>query len=353
LRPEILRALAEVFDSRSYIQGPYVEAFGRAFATAHGISYAAGCSNGTTALSLALECAGVGRGDEVITTPYTFVATVEAIVHLGAIPVFVDIEPSTYNIDPATVEAAITPRTRAILPVHVYGTPCAMDAIMSLAGRQGIPVIEDCAQAHLAAFNETPVGGFGVAGTFSFYPGKNLGACGDAGMVMSSDEKFIERVRMLLNHGQATRYTYDMVGYNRRMDAFQAAVLNVKLPYLSAWTKHRRALARLYDDHLVARGFKVIEASERAPSVYHLYVAEVENREQVAQALTKSQIGYAVHYPRPLHLQPAFGDLGYREGAFPVAERASRRIISLPMCGETSFASVNRVCEVLATVARP
>ena len=240
LRPEILRALRDVFDSRAYVQGPHVQAFETAFASEHGAAHAAGCSNGTAALSLALEAAGVGPGDEVITTSYTFVATAESILHLGATPVFVDIEPGTYNMDPSLVRQAVTQRTKAIVPVHLYGTPCAMDELREIANENDAVIVEDCAQAHLAKFEGQAVGTFGRAGSFSFYPGKNLGACGDAGMVVSEDENTISRVKKLLDHGRETKYLHDIVGYNRRMDAMQAAILGVKLRYLEEWTSRRR-----------------------------------------------------------------------------------------------------------------
>ncbi len=353
LRSEILEALRDVFDSRAYIQGPHVRTFETAFASAHGVTHAAGCSNGTDALSLALEAAGVGPGDEVVTTPYTFVATAESILHRGATPVFVDIEPGTYNMDPRLVRQAVTQRTRAIVPVHLYGTPCAMDALRDIADENDLVIVEDCAQAHLAKFRGRAVGTFGRAGSFSFYPGKNLGACGDAGMVVSEDEDAVSRVGKLLDHGRETKYLHDVVGYNRRMDAMQAAVLGVKLRHLEAWTARRRENAASYDSRLKPAGFRVIEPPGDTEPVYHLYVVQVDNREETAEALASNGIGFGVHYATPLHLQPSLSELGYRAGSFPVAEAAADRVISLPMCAELSRERIDRVCDVLTAVARP
>ena len=353
LRAEILQALEDVFDSRAYIQGPYVQAFETAFASQHGVTHAAGCSNGTTALSLALEAAGVGPGDEVITTSYTFIATAESILHLGAIPVFVDIEPGTYNIDPRLIRQAITPRTKAIVPVHLYGTPCSMDSLQEIAEQNDLEIVEDCAQAHLAKFKEQAVGSFGRAGSFSFYPSKNLGACGDAGMVVSNDDETIWRVKKLLDHGRETKYLHDIVGYNRRMDGMQAAILSVKLRYLEDWTARRREIAAFYDARLKPAGFQVIEPPENTEPVYHLYVVQVANRDETAAALSENGIGFGIHYPTPLHVQPSMQTLGYKTGSFPVTESSADRVISLPMCGELAEESIDRVCQVFTSIAQP
>ena len=353
LRPELLAALEEVLESRAYIQGPYAEAFEAAFAAAHGIEHAAGCASGTAALSLALEAAGIGPGDEVITVAYTFIATLEAIAGVGAVPVLVDIDPRTYAMDPAAAKAAVTERTKAILPVHVYGTPCNMAALSALAERHGLAVIEDCAQAHLATFGGRPVGSFGAAGTFSFYPSKNLGAAGDAGLVASADPALMERVRLLRDHGSASKNLHGTIGYNHRMDAFQAAILSVKLPHLAAWTAHRRRAAAHYDGRLASAGFKVIESAADGPSVYHLYVVQVSNRDDATRALAAANIGFGVHYPVPAHLQPAFAHLGYRQGSLPHSEAAAARVISLPLCGEISEASIDRVSDVFTAAALP
>ena len=353
LRTEILSALEDVYDSMAYIQGRHVGVFEEQFAAAHGIAHAAGCSNGTTALSLALEAAGIGPGDEVITVAYTFIATAESILHLGATPIFVDIEPGTYNIDPDLVRQAITPRTKAIVPVHIYGTPCEMGALQDIAREHELLLVEDCAQAHLAKYDGKAVGTFGQVGSFSFYPGKNLGACGDAGLVVSEDDDTIIRVKKLLDHGRETKYLHDIVGYNRRMDAMQAAILGVKLRYLEEWTARRKENAAVYDSHLKPVGFQVIEPPANVVPVYHLYVIQVSNRDELAEALKANKIGFGVHYPIPLHLQPSLAQLGYERGALPVTEHVSDRVINLPMCAELTREQIDRVCDVVIKHGRP
>ena len=353
LRSEILGALEDVYDSMAYIQGRHAGAFEEQFADSHGVKYVAGCSNGTTALSLALEAAGVEPGDEVITVAYTFIATAESILHLGATPVFVDIEPGTYNIDPNLVRQAITSRTKAIVPVHIYGTPCNMGAMQDIAREQDLLMVEDCAQAHLAKYEGNAVGTFGQAGSFSFYPGKNLGACGDAGCVVSEDADTIARIKKLLDHGRETKYLHDIVGYNRRMDAMQAAILGVKLRYLEEWTSRRRENAAFYDSVLKAAGFQVIEPPDNVDPVYHLYVIQVSNRGETEAALRANNIGYGVHYPTPLHLQPSLAHLGYQRGALPMTENVSDRVISLPMCAELTRTEIERVCDIVLEFSRP
>ena len=353
LRLEVLGALETVYDSMSYIQGPHVKEFESEFASMHGAKHAAGCSNGTTALSLALEAAGIGPGDEVITVSYTFIATAEAIIQLGATPVFVDIEPGTYNMDPSIVRQAVTQRTKAIVPVHIYGTPCSMDELGEIATEHELLIIEDCAQAHLAKFEGKAVGSFGQAGTFSFYPGKNLGACGDAGMVVSQDDETIKRVKKLLDHGRESKYLHDIIGYNRRMDDVQAAILSVKLRYLDEWTARRQENAAIYDSILKPAGFKVIEPPANVDPVYHLYVIQVSNREEIAKALTEHKIGHGVHYPTPLHIQPSMKHLGYKTGDLPVTENAAGRVISIPMCAELTHEQIERVCEIIIQHAKP
>ena len=353
LKTEIMDALERVFDSRAYIQGPHVRELEEAFCKAHGANHAAGCSNGTTALSLALEAVGIGLGDEVITSSFTFIATAEAIVHRGATPVFADIDSRTYNLDPESVEAAITSRTSAIVPVHLFGTPCAMTEICEIAERHNLVVVEDCAQAHLAKYRGQPVGTFGASGSFSFYPGKNLGACGDAGLVVSNRVDVIDQVKKLLDHGRVSKYLHDIVGHNCRMDGMQAAILSVKLRYLEEWTTRRQQNAAYYDSILRPEGFQVIHASNDAQSVYHLYVVQVANRDETCEALKREQIGFGVHYPTPIHLQESFENLGSKAGDLPTTEGAAARVISLPMCGELEESEIQRVCDVFLGVARP
>ncbi len=353
LREEIDRAFAPVLASQHFIRGPAVRAFETAWLKALGAAHGSGCSNGTSALALALEALGVGRGDEVITTTHTFIATAEAIRHVGATPVFVDIEPASYTIDPAAMAAAVTSRTRALIPVHIYGTAAGMDDILALAARHDLAVVEDAAQAHLGRYRGRMLGTLGDAGTFSFYPGKNLGAYGDAGFVVARDAAVADRISRLLDHGRASKYLHDMVGWNHRMDDLQAAVLSVKLARLEAWTETRRQRAADYAARLKPRGFKLVEPLPGSEPVWHLFVVEASNRDETVAALQAAGIGCGVHYPVPLHLQPAFTGCGQARGSLPVTERIAGRILSLPLCPELTPAELDRVCEVFLAVARP
>ena len=353
IRKDVLDAIERIVDDGAFIGGDAVRDFERAFCDELGLPDGAGCSSGTSALSLVLEASGVGQGDEVITTAHTFFATAEAICHVGATPVFADIDPRAYTLDPAAVEAAITPRTRALLPVHLYGTPADMDALLELAQRHELVVIEDAAQAHLARIGERPVGSLGDAAAFSFYPGKNLGAFGDAGFFVTRHDDWRRRARMLLDHGRTSKYEHELVGYNHRIDAIQAAVLAIKLRHLRTWTEHRRAVATAYDERLRPHGFKTIEAPEGFHAVYHLFVVEVSNREEVLEELRSAGIGCGVHYPVPLHLQPAFASMGLARGALPVTEAAADRVLSLPIDGQISLEDVQRVCDLFLATAKP
>lgn len=353
LKDEIRAKMDEVIESGAFIQGKYVKQFEEEFCKLHRADYGAGCSSGTTGLFLALHALGVGPGDEVITVANTFIATAEAISHVGATPVFVDVDPQTYNMDPVLLEKAIGPRTKAIIAVHLYGNPCDMGAILNIANKHGLFVIEDCAQSHLAAYNGQFTGTFGDAASFSFFPGKNLGAFGDAGLVISRTSELNEKIYKYLNHGRIDKYKHDLVGYNFRMDGLQGAVLSVKLKYLQKWTEIRRRNARIYDEILKAKGFKVIEVSPGSESSYHLYVVEVGNRDEVVQHLGGKGIQTGVHYPIPLHMQPAYEFLKVPAGSLPVTEKAAGRILSLPMCGELQPEQVHSVCDALLQVARP
>jgi dTDP-4-amino-4,6-dideoxygalactose transaminase len=352
IRHEILAKIEELLESRSFIQGEYVAEFENRFTKLHGASFGSGCSNGTSAIQLALLALGIGRGDEVITVPNTFIATAEGIMHTGAKPVFVDIDPHTYGIDAKKIEAAITPRTRAILPVHLYGNPSDMEAIMGIARKHRLMVVEDCAQAHLAKFGGRHIGTFGDAATFSFYPGKNLGAYGDAGFVFSSTREHEVLVRKLLDHGRMSKYEHDLVGYNHRMDGIQAAILLVKLKYLQEWTDKRRRNAAMYNEMLGDSGIQLMQATPGSEPVYHLYVVQVSNRTEVIDYLKSKGITSSIHYPVPLHLQPALASLGYQRGAFPVTEAAAERIVSLPMCAELSLDQVEFIARECNKVAR-
>ena len=349
LRSEVMEALEGVLDSRAFIQGRFVEEFASSFLEWSGLGYGTGCSNGTAAISLALEALGVGPGDEVITVAHSFVATAEAIIHVGATPVFVDVDPDTYTMDPDALEAAFTPRTRAVMPVHLYGTPAHMDRIAEFVQRRGMFLVEDCAQAHGARFQDRPVGSFGDAATFSFYPGKNLGAYGDAGFVAGRDADLIKRVSQLLDHGRSTKYEHEVVGYNHRMDGMQAAVLSVKLRHLTEWTRARRKNAALYRERLVAAGIHCLGEPEGSEPVFHLFVIEVDDRDLLRKVLREAGIATGIHYPVPLHLQPALKSLGYSPGSLPVTEKASERVLSLPMYPELTEAQIEHVCSTVIT----
>lgn len=341
LKSEITRAIDGVLSDQLFILGPHVKHFEEQFAKAVSLPHVVGCSNGTSALSLALEACGVGDGDEVITVSHTFIATVEAMYRVGAKPVFIDIDPQAYTMNTALIEAAITKKTKAILPVHIYGTLCDMDAIMAIASKHELTVIEDAAQAHLAE----GVGQKSHAACYSFYPGKNLGAYGDAGAVATTHAALAEKMRKLRDHGRMAKYEHDMIGHNERMDAIQAAVLSVKLPHLAAWTAQRRALAAHYKKRLSAGGFKIMQGE----SVYHLFVVEVSNREQVMEALKEANIHCGIHYPIPVHKQKAINS----DVSLPVTEKAATRILSLPICGSTMISEIDRVCDLFLSVAKP
>lgn len=354
LRDEIAGAMTAVIDSQTFIKGPALKAFEAAWLEMLGGSvHGVGCANGTAALSLALEVLGIGPGDEVVTTAHTFFATAEAICHVGARPVFADIEPASHTLDPEAVAAAIGPRTRAIVPVHIHGAVCAMGAFLDLARRHDLKVVEDAAQAHLARWEGRCAGTIGDAGSFSFYPGKNLGAFGDAGFVTARDAAAATRLASLIDHGRHSKYLHDAIGYNQRIDTLHAAVLSVKLPHLPAWNETRRTSAARYDERLRPHGFKTLEPLPGTEPVYHHYTVEVSNRDQVMETLKAAGIDTGIHYPVPLHLQPALSGLGYRPGALPVTERITARIVSLPVCGAITADEVERVCDAFLTVARP
>ena len=348
IKGEIAAMIDEVLCSKAFIQGKYVAALEKEFAPLHQSAHAIGCSNGTSALFLALKALGVGEGDEVITTPNTFFATAEAICHVGAVPVFVDIDPDTYAIDTGLIESRITGRTKALIPVHLHGNPCDMDTIMGIAKAYDLKVIEDCAQAHLATFNSRSVGSFGDAGTFSFYPGKNLGAYGDAGAVTTSDPEVAQRIRLLADHGRDSKYTHKIVGYNHRMDGLQAGILLVKLKYLKQWTELRQRNAGLYRSLLQdVEAVKLPASHDLSSHVYHLFVVQVPERDRVLSYLNDHGVSAGIHYPVSLHLQPALKYLGYQKGDFPVAEHAAENMLSLPMYPELTLAQIESICTLL------
>jgi dTDP-4-amino-4,6-dideoxygalactose transaminase len=320
--------------SNSYILGEEVELFEQEFAAYCGVSHAVGVDSGTSALELLVRAYGIGPGDEVITAANTFVATTFAISYTGARPVLVDIDPCTFTVDIAQVQEAITPRTRAIIPVHLYGQPADMDPIMALARQHNLIVIEDACQAHGARYKGRRVGSLGHAAAFSFYPAKNLGAFGDGGMVVTNDPDIAETVRKLRNYGQSAKYHHELLGYNRRLDTLQAAVLRVKLKYLDEWNAARRAHARLYQQLLGGNGIRLPVEANYAEPVWHLYVIRTVARDRLQAHLKERRIGTGIHYPIPIHLQPAYRDLNYGVGDFPVTEHCAGELLSLPMYAE-------------------
>lgn len=348
LRPEMDTAIQSVLDRTAYIMGPEVTAFEKAFAEYVGVKHAMGVGSGTDALRLALEAVGIGPGDEVITVPDTYIATCEAITHVGADIRFVEVDPRTYNMDPEQLEAAITPRTRAIMPVHLYGQPADMDPIMAVAERHGLTVIEDAAQAHGARYKERMAGSLGHIACFSFYPGKNLGAYGDAGAVVTNNDEVAERVRMLRNHGQKVKYEHLIVGHCHRMDNLQAAVLGVKLPHIDAWNAGRRSRAAVYDECLAnVPGVVTPHCAPDNEHVYHLYVIRVTDgrRDALQTYLNEAGVSTGLHYPIPVHLQDAYADMNIERGAFPITERLAEQGLSLPMFPELDDAQAVYVAE--------
>jgi dTDP-4-amino-4,6-dideoxygalactose transaminase len=327
-----------------------VTAFEEAFAAAHGVGHCIGVNTGTSALHLALIAAGVGPGDEVITVPMTFVATSWAISYCGARPVFVDVDPATYTMDPDRVADRITPRTKAIMPVHLYGQPADLGPLREVADRHGIPLIEDAAQAHLAAYQGKPVGGFGLAAGFSFYPGKNLGACGEAGAVVTNDDALAARMRALRDHAQTQRYHHAEIGFNYRMDAIQGAVLGIKFKHLARWTERRRHLAARYLTALRDLPLDLPQVAAGRDPVWHLFVVLHPDRDRVRAALEDRGIQTGLHYPVPVHLQPAYRHLGHQPGDFPVAERVGRECLTLPLYPEMTEDQQDAVVAALADV---
>jgi dTDP-4-amino-4,6-dideoxygalactose transaminase len=345
IQQELDQAVRDVIESAAFVLGPAVEDFESDFAQYLGVQHAVGTSNGTTALQLALLALGVGEGDEVIVPAQTFIATAEAVAHVGARPVFVDVFESTACMDPAALASAVTPRTRAIVPVHLFGQPAELDAILEVARARGIPVVEDACQAHGATYHGRRVGSFGIASCFSFYPGKNLGAFGEGGAVATNDGHLASRVRRLRDHGQSQRYHHAEIGYNARMEGIQGAVLSVKLRYLDRWNESRRAHAAYYREWLEGSGVLLpVEAPQRE-HVYHLFVVRSEDRNTLREHLTHQGIQTGLHYPVPLHLQPAFSAMGYRPGAFPAAEGWARQALSLPMFADLTRAQLDEVIE--------
>ena len=334
LKTDIDKAIGRVIEKTAFILGPEVEEFERDFAGFCEAKYAVGVSSGTDALHLALLACGVGPGDEVITTPFTFIATAEAISMCGATPVFVDIDPDTYNLDPSRIESRLTSRTRAILPVHLYGQPADMDAISRIARKHNLRVIEDAAQAHGSRYKGRRVGTLGDAACFSFYPGKNLGAYGDGGAVVTNDGEIEAAVRMLRDHGRKDKYVHLVKAYGNRLDGLQGAIIHAKLPHLEAWNQKRRKIAELYSGSLEDVGLALPAVPEWIEPVWHLFVVRAKERVQLQTGLRQSGVASGVHYPIPVHLQPSYADLKYGAGDFPHAEKAATEVLSLPIYPE-------------------
>jgi len=344
MKGDILAALERVCENATFAGGPEVKAFEEAFAAYQETAHCIGVSSGTSALHVALRCLDVGPGDEVITTPYTFISTAWAITYTGATPVFVDIHPETRTLDPAGLQARITERTRVILPVHLYGMPADMDAIHEIAAAAGARVLEDSAQAHGARYHGRRVGGLGAMGCFSFYPGKNLGAYGEGGAITTNDPDLAARAARLRDHAQSRRYYHDEVGFNYRMDGFQGAVLAIKLAHLDAWNQRRAELAARYTAGMKSLPLELPTVPEGCESAWHLFVVGVKDRERFREVLQKEHgIPTAMHYPVCLHEQPPYEHLGYRHGDFPVAESIAGRCVSLPLFPEMTDEQADRV----------
>jgi len=348
LMTELVGAFREVSERSAFAGGPFVARFEKEFAEFCGTRYALGVGSGTDSLWLSLLALGVGPGDEVITAPNSFISTAEAISLCGARPVFVDIDERTYTMEPTQLEAAITLRTQAIVPVHIFGQMADMDPILAIARRHGMPVVEDACQAHGAEYKSRKAGSLGVAGCFSFYPGKNLGAFGEAGAVTTDEPELHSKIQMLRDHGQAAKHLHSTIGWNARMDGIQAAVLSVKLSRLAAGNAARRAHARLYDE-LLASEHRVIRPAVALHNLhaYHIYAVRVQNRDAVLQRMASRGVNCSIHYPVPIHLQQAYSFLGLGRGSFPVAERCASEFLSLPMYPELRAEQIQFVVDTL------
>jgi dTDP-4-amino-4,6-dideoxygalactose transaminase len=363
---EVLPMVREAMENAAFIGGPQVSGFETEFAAFCNSKYGVGVNSGTDALRFAMMAAGVGPGDEVITVPHTFIATTEAISQVGAKPVFVDIDPKTYNMDPNKLEdylnkrfkevgsglqppaSSLQPRPKAVIPVHIYGQPADMDPILEIAEKKNLIVIEDACQAHGSLYKGKKSGSIGLVGCFSFYPGKNLGAYGEGGAVVTRSEEIANKIRMIRDHGQAKKYYHDMEGYNGRLDAIQAGVLRIKLRRLESWNESRRQNAKTYDELLSPiKGVTVPKEADGCRHVYHLYVILVDDRDALQKYLNEKGIGTGLHYPVPLHLQKAYAYQGYKEGDFPVTESVAKRLLSLPMFPELTKAQIEYVADCI------
>ena len=349
IKDEIDEAIQNILNNTSFIMGEELKEFEEEFAKFCDVKYAIGVANGSDALILALKACGIGEGDEVITVPHTFIATTEAITHVGGEIVFIGINPKTYTIDVSKIEEKISDKTKAIIPVHLYGQPADMDSILKIAKKYNLRIIEDAAQAHGAEYKGEKVGSIGDVGCFSFYPGKNLGAYGDAGMITTNDGEIAEKVKLLRNHGRITKkYEHEIEGYSSRLDNLQAAILRVKLSHLNKWNESRRRNAKKYNELLSnIDGIITPYEADYAKHVYHLYVIRVKDRDRSREELKSKGIATGIHYPIPLHLQRAYNYLGYKNGDFPVTEKASQEILSLPMFAELNEEQIVKICRLI------
>jgi len=346
---EILHILTEILESSHYVLGSKVAEFEKKVAEFHGLKEAIGVASGTDALHLAIDALGIGEGDEVITTPFTFFATAEAILYTGATPVFVDVQPDTLNIAPEQIAAHVTSRTKAILPVHLFGHPCDMNKILKIAKKHRLKVIEDCAQAFGARLNNQTVGSIGDAGCFSFYPSKNLGGCGDGGMITINNPRLAVLIRELRNHGAKGSYRHKRVGYNSRLDELQAGILLIKFKHIDKYNKLRRRNAHLYNT-LLRDTVQCPVEKEGAYHVYHQYTITSRKRDRIQQILKENGISSVVYYPVPLHLQEAMKFLGYHKGDFPIAEKAAREVLSLPMFPELEESTIENIAGIINSI---
>jgi dTDP-4-amino-4,6-dideoxygalactose transaminase len=346
IRDEIQTAINQVIEESAFAGGPFVAEFEEEFARFCNCEYAAGVGSGTEAIWLPLVALGIGPGDEVITVPNTFIATAEAISYCGATPVFVDVDEDTYNMNPELLEAAVTAKTRAIIPVHLFGQMTDMEPVMEIARKYGLFVIEDACQAHGSEYKGKRAGSIGDAGAFSFYPGKNLGAYGEAGAIVTGNQDLAVKIQMLRDHGQIKKYHHGMIGWNARMDGIQGAVLNVKLRHLESWNESRRKMAQLYGELLSnSDGIITPKEADYAKHVYHIYAIRLKKREDLMARLAERHIYCGIHYPLPVHLQDAYSFMGLRKGSFPVAEKCAEEFISLPMYPELTLEQVEHVAE--------
>ena len=347
IHDEIAEAINSVIDKTAFILGKEVECFENEFAQYIGTDFCVGVGSGTEALHLALRALGIGQGDEVVTAPNSYIATALAISYVGAKPVFVDIDPETNNIDTHKIEEAITANTKAIIPVHLYGHPAEIDRLIKISKKHNLRIVEDAAQAHGAEFKGKKVGTFGDISCFSFYPGKNLGAYGDGGAVVTDKEEYANTIKTLRNYGESKKYHHEAIGYNSRLDAIQAAILRVKLKYLDEWNQKRLDNAKIYNSYLKSLPINIPVDKDYAKNVYHLYVIQVKNRDNALEFLRSKGVFASIHYPIPIHLQNAYSSLGYKKGDFPITEKYAQEIISLPMFPELEEDQIKYITETL------